>query len=761
MPTISLSVSLRSHLRSSTAFVDPYEVNSFSPDFVLDFKNSVYKTGGADTTLSSAVTHARAGNATMVDSDGLLKWAPHNLLIRSEELNLWSQSGTGSVVVDNAVAPDGTTTAATFTMGSTTAITYIRSFGTYTAGDIITYSFWARSDNITSIGFGINGGASTGNNSIFTNLAVTSTWSLLEFEFTVLETDTNSFYYIIGKQGDNSVAGQLGDVEIWHPHSYRSDLGGMVNNSATGNSYVPTTSSSVYLPRVGHHIYNGSAWVNEGVLHESEARTNLVTYSNDFTHSSWTKYSVGITENVSGVTAPDGTQTVDKITPIATNEQHRVWYGVASTAVGETYSVYAKSAGYDYIWVGYYEAPVYEYAIVNLTNGAVTSSNADNYSVEDVGNGFYRISVIKTIFGAGSSRYISISPSPTASPTIDSNGAPVYVGDGTSGVYVYGAQIEAGSTPSSYIPTSGSAVTRAAETLTVPAANMPWPTPVETTGTELVTNGTFDANDFTGWEVSNDPDADASSGAANIGKLSGDAAEIRQTLTVVSGRVYKVEFDITSVTGSSLVQLRDGTGQLWQETITAPTSVVVYYTETTTQLGLNIRSRTDGVRITIDNISVKEINPLALSIQMDGKMTYADTNVTYSTGHSTAGEATWFRWSAANTEFLYAGQATVGGRTGQMIVGQRTLGTSFSFTVSTFDYFQPDINVPFNIATRHGSTFLNISEDGTALTAVNPTALPALSTSNLDLGWEFMGTIGKFRMWDEDLTDAGIEEAST
>jgi hypothetical protein len=297
--------------------------------------------------------------------------------------------------------------------------------------------------------------------------------------------------------------------------------------------------------------------------------------------------------------------------------------------------------------------------------------------------------------------------------------------------------------------------------LTVPAANMPWPTPVETTGTELVTNGTFDANDFTGWEVSNDPDADASSGAANIGKLSGDAAEIRQTLTVVSGRVYKVEFDITSVTGSSLVQLRDGTGQLWQETITAPTSVVVYYTETTTQLGLNIRSRTDGVRITIDNISVKEINPLALSIQMDGKMTYADTNVTYSTGHSTAGEATWFRWSAANTEFLYAGQATVGGRTGQMIVGQRTLGTSFSSTVSAFDYFQPDINVPFNVATRHGSTFLNISEDGTALTAVNPTALPALSTSNLDLGWEFMGTIGKFRVWDEDLTDAGIEEAST
>ena len=52
----------------------------------------------------------------------------------------------------------------------------------------------------------------------------------------------------------------------------------MVNNSAqsTGfETYVPTTSSAVYAPRVGHHVYNGSAWVNEGILHESEARTNL------------------------------------------------------------------------------------------------------------------------------------------------------------------------------------------------------------------------------------------------------------------------------------------------------------------------------------------------------------------------------------------------------------------------------------------------------------------------------------------------------
>jgi hypothetical protein len=64
----------------------------------------------------------------------------------------------------------------------------------------------------------------------------------------------------------------------WGAHLYRSDLGGMVDNpdqSAGFETYVPTTSAARYLPRRGHHVWNGSAWVNEGLLHESEARTNL------------------------------------------------------------------------------------------------------------------------------------------------------------------------------------------------------------------------------------------------------------------------------------------------------------------------------------------------------------------------------------------------------------------------------------------------------------------------------------------------------
>jgi hypothetical protein len=206
----------------------------------------------------------------------------------------------------------------------------------------------------------------------------------------------------------------------------------------------------------------------KGLLIE-EARTNIVTYSNDFTTSSWTRYRVSIASNVSGVTAPDGSETVDKMIPNSVNHEHRVWDGVSSTAVGETYSVYAKSAGYDYVWLGYYEDSVYGYAVVNLTNGVVTASNTANYSVEASTNGFYRISVTKTASGTNP-RYISISPSPTASPTLNSNNVPSFVGDGTSGIYVWGAQIEAGAFHSSYIPTTGTAATRAADVATIPTS---------------------------------------------------------------------------------------------------------------------------------------------------------------------------------------------------------------------------------------------------------------------------------------------------
>ena len=154
-----------------------------------------------------------------------------------------------------------------------------------------------------------------------------------------------------------------------------------------------------------------------------------------------------------------------------------------------------------------------------------------------------------------------------------------------------------------------------------------------------------------------------------------------------------------------------------------------------------------------DNVSIKEINPLALSIQMDGKMTYAEDG-----GNNTA--LPW-RWRLDSSNILYNTISTAGTRTGQPRFIQQQATSGYDEVIGANNVYSPNINVPFNFAGRYGSTFINGAHEGTLLTAnTTPTALPDLSSTNLELGYIFMGTIGQFRVWDEDIGDTGIASAS-
>ena len=152
-----------------------------------------------------------------------------------------------------------------------------------------------------------------------------------------------------------------------------------------------------------------------------------------------------------------------------------------------------------------------------------------------------------------------------------------------------------------------------------------------------------------------------------------------------------------------------------------------------------------------DNVSIKEINPLALSIQMDGRTTFADDDEFSS--HQ------FMRWRASSDNFITMSGGTNTGD-GLRILFQN-VARSVDDTIPTGVVYNEGILVPFNLSSRHGSTFVNGATDGTALTAnTTPVSLPELETTDLNLGYDFMGTIGKFRVWSEDLTDAGIVEAT-
>ena len=88
-------------------------------------------------------------------------------------------------------------------------------------------------------------------------------------------------------------------------------------------------------------------------------------------------------------------------------------------------------------------------------------------------------------------------------------------------------------------------------------------------------------------------------------------------------------------------------------------------------------------------------------------------------------------------------------------------GTTYDQVASDVNLFSGDLLEPYNFASRHGSTFINGAVDGVALTEdTTPTLLTDLSDTDLELAFGYMGTIGTFRVWDKDLGDDGIVEAT-
>jgi hypothetical protein len=737
---LSLGLGLNSVLMSSTRIIPtrPYRVLGFFPEFVADFESDKYFTDRAPTTFANAITHTRASTATMVDSDGVLKWGPHNLLTYSEQFDnaAWTKAD-ATVTANAAVAPDGTTTADQITYTTAPDSRVIESINV-SAGEY-TFGIWIKGTAGETITLELEPAVN--------QVTLSADWVLYTLTQTLAAGST--IIRLIRRAGDTALT-----VYAWGAHVYRSDLGGMVDNpdqSAGFETYVPTTSAARYLPRRGHHVWNGSAWVNEGLLHESEARTNLLTYS-VVTSANWPFTNVSIAYN--SASAPDGSTTAAKVTETAATSNHNVNSPNATISSGAvTGSMFLKKGERQYVRLRLGDTTAALRAWFDLDAGVVTAEDrAGSARITDVGNGWYRCSITEDTNTASSS-----SAQLQVFLQSESGTQTGYTGDGTSGLYVWGAQLEAASTPSSYIPTnSGSTVTRAADVLTIPAANLPWPAPV-VIGPELVTNGTFDT-DVSGWTNYNGGTFTVVSGELNVTTdASTPNSGIYQQFSTVVGKVYRVLGDITSVTGTPRLLVGTGIGSgslvnVFNSTNGTTVSVDHYFVATATTTYVSLQTAPVSTQSKFDNISVREINPLAVSIQMDGRVTYADED-SFTT-------VSLFKWLKDSDNVIETTIDTRSAETGEINAKMEYLGSFFNNNFVGIEY-SPDVFVPIDVATRFGSNFVNSAKDGVADTVLTtPTGLPDLSASNLGLGFKYNGTIRTFRIWAQDIGDAGLVEAT-
>jgi len=170
-----------------------------------------------------------------------------------------------------------------------------------------------------------------------------------------------------------------------------------------------------------------------------------------------TSGSQGATVSGNVTASPDGTTNADKLIESAVTGNHFCLQTLTLTS-GTTYtaSCFVKASERTRGRLRTSGAGAYWDLDFNLTSGTVTGGT--NPFIQNYGNGWYRIGATFTANQASNNFILFL---------LDASGNVSYTGDGTSGIFVWGAQLETGAIPTSYIPTTTGSATRNADVCTV------------------------------------------------------------------------------------------------------------------------------------------------------------------------------------------------------------------------------------------------------------------------------------------------------
>lgn len=430
------------------------------------------------TALDPRITFTRATTGSYYNSAGVLTQAAVNLTPYSRyELGQWTFLE-ASVGDQTKIGVDGTSLTAFLANATTSAHRVNRTLsGSYTANSIYTFSFYvakpATSDILglvirvrstvggqavavivsndganstytfnSSSPFGTNPPAAI-TSANFSAVNVGNNWTRISITTAVASIDTTFTQWDIGfstTSGTDTGAGTANSQVFID--SVQLETG------SVATTYIPTTSSISGAPRFD---YDPVTLAPKGLLIE-ESRTNLLTYSSEFDNAAWSHLFGGtgldpvVTSNFT--TAPDGTLSADKIVfnsgaGSTTTDQSIIRQGV-STVIGTMYAgaIWLKGA---------------------VGGEQILFRHADNvnYTVFTLSTSWKRYDLVQT-GGVTTTTYYQLGlRQGTGVGTINSQIT----------IYIWGAQLEVGAFPTSYIPTTSATVTRAADVAVMTGTN--------------------------------------------------------------------------------------------------------------------------------------------------------------------------------------------------------------------------------------------------------------------------------------------------